>query len=136
MRFDRPDPPSSRLGFDARAIASIRRNLLANLWAAERDTSQSGLVETGRRNYAALRIPIREAQMEKWTRRKFFLSTLAGSVAASAVKAFGAGVPIAGLGTTVTTGTRATAREGVAAQGKRPLIISAHNGLPHLDGGR
>src|SRR5579863_6016222 len=135
MRFDRPDPPSSRLGFDARVIASIRRNLLANLWAAERDTSQSGLVETGRRNYAALRIPIREAQMEKWTRRKFFLSTLAGSVAASAAKAFGAGVPIAGLGTTVTTGTRATAREGVAAQGKRPLIISAHNGLPHLDGG-
>lgn len=102
---------------------------------AERNPSQSGLVETGRRNYAALRIAIGEAQMEKWTRRKFFLSTLAGSVAASAAKAFGAGVPIDGLGTTVATGSRATAREGVAAQGKRPLIISAHNGLPHLDGG-
>lgn len=68
--------------------------------------------------------------MDKWTRRKFFLSTLAGTVAASAGKFFG-GAPAAEAGNKLqTNGT------GVGAtQGKRPLIISAHNGLPHLEGG-
>lgn len=65
--------------------------------------------------------------MEKWTRRKFFASTLAGSVAASAGKLFGA------------AGVRAANDEPQGAartgNGTRPLIISAHNGLKHLDDG-
>jgi N4-(beta-N-acetylglucosaminyl)-L-asparaginase len=64
--------------------------------------------------------------MEKWTRRKFFLSTLAGSVAASAGKLFGAIPP----GTTNNSSQAAHAENGT-----RPLIISAHNGLKHLDDG-
>jgi N4-(beta-N-acetylglucosaminyl)-L-asparaginase len=64
--------------------------------------------------------------MEKWTRRKFFLSTLAGSVAASAGKLFGAIPP----GTTNNSSQAAHAEKGT-----RPLIISAHNGLKHLDDG-
>ena len=61
--------------------------------------------------------------MEKWTRRKFFVSTLAGSLAASAGKLFG------GVGP---GNADATAQAG---KGTRPLIISAHNGLKHLDDG-
>ena len=68
--------------------------------------------------------------MDKWTRRKFFFSALAGSVAAGAGKFFG-GAPTADASTALQT--NATGNE--AAQGKRPLIISAHNGLPHLDNG-
>jgi N4-(beta-N-acetylglucosaminyl)-L-asparaginase len=64
--------------------------------------------------------------MEKWTRRKFFLSTLAGSVAASAGKLFGGVSP----GTTNNSSQAAHAEKGT-----RPLIISAHNGLKHLDDG-
>jgi N4-(beta-N-acetylglucosaminyl)-L-asparaginase len=64
--------------------------------------------------------------MEKWTRRKFFLSTLGGSVAASAGKLFGAIPP----GTTNNSSQAAHAEKGT-----RPLIISAHNGLKHLDDG-
>jgi N4-(beta-N-acetylglucosaminyl)-L-asparaginase len=64
--------------------------------------------------------------MEKWTRRKFFLSTLAGSVAASAGKLFGAIPP----GT-----TNNSSRAAHAEKGTLPLIISAHNGLKHLDDG-
>jgi len=64
--------------------------------------------------------------MEKWTRRKFFLSTLAGGVAAGAGKLFGA----------VSPGTANNASQAThTAKGTRPLIISAHNGLKHLDDG-
>jgi len=59
--------------------------------------------------------------MEKWTRRKFFVTTLAGGVAAGARRLFGA-----------------EARQASAAspaQGVRPLIISAQRGLKHLDHG-
>jgi N4-(beta-N-acetylglucosaminyl)-L-asparaginase len=64
--------------------------------------------------------------MEKWTRRKFFLSTLAGGVAASAGKLFGA----------VSPGTaNNSAQAAHAEKGTRPLIISARNGLKHLDDG-
>lgn len=65
--------------------------------------------------------------MEKWTRRRFFLSTLAGGVAASAGKPFG-GV----------AGARASgppAQAAGQAKGTRPLIVSAHNGLKHLEDG-
>jgi N4-(beta-N-acetylglucosaminyl)-L-asparaginase len=63
--------------------------------------------------------------MEKWTRRKFFLSTLAGSLAASTRGLFGA------------TPTKASQPQMGAGsgKGKRPTIISAHNGLHHLDAG-
>lgn len=64
--------------------------------------------------------------MEKWTRRKFFVSTLAGTVAASAGKLFGA----------VSPGTANNSAQAARAEkGARPLIISARNGLKHLDDG-
>jgi N4-(beta-N-acetylglucosaminyl)-L-asparaginase len=67
--------------------------------------------------------------MEKWTRRKFFLATLAASAAASTRRLFGASVPA----------KRKPGPEpevfAPPAQGTRPLIISAHNGVTHLDDG-
>jgi N4-(beta-N-acetylglucosaminyl)-L-asparaginase len=67
--------------------------------------------------------------MEKWTRRKFFLATLAASAAASTRRLFGASVPA----------KRKPGPEpevfAPSAQGTRPLIISAHNGVTHLDDG-
>lgn len=66
--------------------------------------------------------------MEKWTRRKFFLSTLAGSLAASARGLFGATIPKA-----IAAGSGA--QRITFPIFKRPTIISAHNGLHHLDAG-
>jgi N4-(beta-N-acetylglucosaminyl)-L-asparaginase len=66
--------------------------------------------------------------MEKWTRRKFFLSTLAGGLAASTRRLFGAAVP-----PTAEFLPQASAQG--SAQGVRPLIISAANGVQHLDEG-
>ncbi len=65
--------------------------------------------------------------MEKWTRRKFFLASLAGSAAAAAGKLFGAasGPGAGGLGTAAAA----------QAKGARPLIISAANGVKWLDRG-
>ncbi|HXT87439.1 MAG TPA: N(4)-(beta-N-acetylglucosaminyl)-L-asparaginase [Verrucomicrobiae bacterium] len=70
--------------------------------------------------------------MQIWTRRKFFLGALAGGVAAGTGKLFGATLPR----------SAADAESSVSASmpsssvtGKRPCIISAHNGLPHLDRG-
>jgi N4-(beta-N-acetylglucosaminyl)-L-asparaginase len=54
--------------------------------------------------------------MDNWTRRKFFLTTLAGSVAAGARNLLGGQAPAAQT----------------AAQGTRPLIISSRNGLNAL----
>jgi N4-(beta-N-acetylglucosaminyl)-L-asparaginase len=60
--------------------------------------------------------------MEKWTRRKFFLSTLAGSIAASSRNLFAA--------------TPRSASPALQSKsGARPLIISSANGFAHLDGG-
>ena len=58
--------------------------------------------------------------MEKWTRRRFFLASVAGGIAASARCLAGAVNPSEGAG---------------PGQGIRPLIISAHRGLPYLDAG-
>jgi N4-(beta-N-acetylglucosaminyl)-L-asparaginase len=66
--------------------------------------------------------------MELWSRRKFFLTSLAGSAIASAGKLFG-GTPANG------SGASALASLTAAAQGKRPLIISSANGLRALDKG-
>ena len=67
--------------------------------------------------------------MELWSRRKFFLTSLAGSALASAGKLF-AGTP-GGNGTTEDL----AAVSGAAAQGKRPIIISSANGVNALQKG-
>ena len=66
--------------------------------------------------------------MELWSRRKFFLTSLAGSAVASAGKLFGR---------TLANGSESPALAGLAppAQGKRPLIISSANGLHALGAG-
>src|SRR5258708_4639906 len=66
--------------------------------------------------------------MDLWPRRKFFLTSLAGSAVASAGKLFGRTLP---------NGSEAPtpASPAPAAQGKRPLIISSANGLHALGAG-
>jgi N4-(beta-N-acetylglucosaminyl)-L-asparaginase len=66
--------------------------------------------------------------MKLWSRRKFFLASLAGSAVAGAGKLFGRTLPNNG---------EAAASGGLAAaaQGKRPLIISSANGLHALGAG-
>src|SRR5690348_14958899 len=66
--------------------------------------------------------------MELWSRRKFFLTSLTGSVVASAGKLFG-GTRSNGGGPT------ALATLAAPAPGQRPLIISSANGLRALDKG-
>src|SRR6202521_2000659 len=68
--------------------------------------------------------------MELWSRRKFFLTSLAGSAVAGAGKLFG-------RTWSDSNGAAATVRAfpGSPAQGKRPLIISSANGVHALDKG-
>jgi N4-(beta-N-acetylglucosaminyl)-L-asparaginase len=68
--------------------------------------------------------------MEKWTRRKFFVSTVAGGIAATTKRLFGAGDPAFAKSSEFSE-----AEPAAAPQGVRPLIISAANGFPHLDDG-
>ncbi|HUK31396.1 MAG TPA: N(4)-(beta-N-acetylglucosaminyl)-L-asparaginase [Candidatus Acidoferrum sp.] len=74
--------------------------------------------------------------MKNWTRRKFFLTTLAGGVAASAQKLLGKT-----LGDAKGDSFPANALDPrplapqSAAKGARPLIISSSNGFRHLDKG-
>jgi N4-(beta-N-acetylglucosaminyl)-L-asparaginase len=63
--------------------------------------------------------------MERWTRRRFFLTSLAGSAAASVGKLFGKTLP----------GEAPEPPGAPAAQGTRPLIISSANGVHALDKG-
>ncbi|MGC1619521.1 MAG: N(4)-(beta-N-acetylglucosaminyl)-L-asparaginase [Candidatus Acidiferrum sp.] len=70
--------------------------------------------------------------MEIWSRRKFFLASLASSFAASAGKLFARPV-LAGAGGLSSSG--AVAPLPAAAQGTRPIIISSANGLHALDKG-
>jgi N4-(beta-N-acetylglucosaminyl)-L-asparaginase len=67
--------------------------------------------------------------MDLWSRRKFFLASLAGSAAVSAHKLFGR------YTNTAAGATPFSPNGGNAAQGKRPLIISSANGLHALDRG-
>ena len=67
--------------------------------------------------------------MELWSRRKFFLTSLAGTAIASANKLFGRTMP---GGDSVPALANITS---AAATGKRPLIISSANGLHALDKG-
>lgn len=66
--------------------------------------------------------------MANWTRRKFFLATLAGGIAAKTQRLFGAEAPrpISGYAGNPAAGE---------TKGTKPLIISAANGVMHLDGG-
>jgi N4-(beta-N-acetylglucosaminyl)-L-asparaginase len=66
--------------------------------------------------------------MELWSRRKFFLTSLAGSAVASAGKLFGRTLPNDNEAHTL-------ASLAPPAQGKRPLIISSANGLHALGAG-
>src|SRR5580692_13091609 len=70
----------------------------------------------------------RRNRMEKWTRRKFFLSTLAGSLAAGSRRLFGASIPL-------TDNSFPETNPQVSAKGVRPLIVSAANGFQHLNDG-
>jgi len=71
--------------------------------------------------------------MELWTRRKFFLTSLAGSTLASAGKLFGRSADAAGLANSLPGFLENAGPQ--AAQGKRPLIISSANGVHALDRG-
>jgi len=62
--------------------------------------------------------------MQLWSRRKFFLTSLASSAVAGVGKLFGAASPV-----------HAEVATPVATSGKRPLIISSANGLHALDKG-
>jgi N4-(beta-N-acetylglucosaminyl)-L-asparaginase len=67
--------------------------------------------------------------MELWSRRKFFLTSLAGSAIAGVGKFFGSTPP------GNSSGASALANPAAATQGKRPLIISSANGLHALGKG-
>jgi N4-(beta-N-acetylglucosaminyl)-L-asparaginase len=66
--------------------------------------------------------------MELWSRRKFFLTSLAGSAVATTGKLFGRSLPNS-------SNTHTLASLASAPQGKRPLIISSANGLHALGAG-
>src|SRR6202162_6573081 len=67
--------------------------------------------------------------MEIWSRRRFFLTSLAGSAVASANKLFAGDIERGN------PPTRLPPAAETPAQGKRPLIISSANGLHALDRG-
>lgn len=68
-----------------------------------------------------------------WTRRKFCVSALTGGIAASAGGVFGA---VAAKDEKNASGAFAAVKpQQAASNGKRPCIISAMNGLHHLDAG-
>jgi N4-(beta-N-acetylglucosaminyl)-L-asparaginase len=69
--------------------------------------------------------------MEIWSRRKFFLTSLAGSAVASAGRLFGAVTPNGNSAAPGASGPASLA----PAQGKRPIIISSANGLHALGKG-
>src|SRR6202171_758340 len=69
--------------------------------------------------------------MDLWSRRKFFLTSLAGGAASGANKLFGRDIDPGNLSQPLPPNVE---NENVA-QGKRPLIISSANGLHALDRG-
>src|SRR2546422_7330075 len=69
--------------------------------------------------------------MERWSRRRFFLTSLASSIAAGASKLFGKEVQ-AGNGTNARAENLASM---LPPQGVRPLMISSANGVNALDRG-
>jgi N4-(beta-N-acetylglucosaminyl)-L-asparaginase len=74
--------------------------------------------------------------MNNWTRRKFFLTTLAGGVTAGAQRLFGASLSNAnGKGPAADALDPFPLAPQAPAKGTRPIIISASNGFRHLDKG-
>ncbi|MGH9808814.1 MAG: N(4)-(beta-N-acetylglucosaminyl)-L-asparaginase, partial [Terriglobia bacterium] len=74
--------------------------------------------------------------MESWTRRRFFLTSLAGSFVAGAGKLFGRALPSSDAAAASGAAQAATAaKPAVAVTAKRPIIISSLNGLNYLDRG-
>src|SRR6266536_5230746 len=75
--------------------------------------------------------------MELWSRRKFFITSLAGSAVAGVNKLFGQArpQPAEGRQPPVRYTDYVVAQRGMSAQGKRPLIISSANGVRSLDKG-
>jgi hypothetical protein len=72
--------------------------------------------------------------MELWSRRKFFLSSIAGSAIAGANKLFG-GTLSNGNGTAALANRDSAAQGKPVTAGKRPVIISSANGLHALGAG-
>ena len=70
--------------------------------------------------------------MGLWTRRKFFVGSLVGGALAGAGRLFGRGLEIA---ETMNAGVAASGREGPAAGGTRPVMISSANGVNALGKG-
>jgi N4-(beta-N-acetylglucosaminyl)-L-asparaginase len=70
--------------------------------------------------------------MERWSRRKFFQASVAGSAAASVGKLFGRALPGESSASSLTASGLGNA---VAAQGARPIIISSANGINALGRG-
>jgi len=66
--------------------------------------------------------------MDLWSRRKFFLTSLAGSAAAGVSNLFARTTPLE-------TGSNGAPGRAAAAQGNRPLIISSANGVKALGRG-
>lgn len=74
--------------------------------------------------------------MSNWTRRKFFLATLAGGVTASTQKLFGGSLPkISSANSTPQDRTLEPVKPKPAINGPRPLIVCSSNGFAHLDKG-
>jgi N4-(beta-N-acetylglucosaminyl)-L-asparaginase len=74
--------------------------------------------------------------MSLWSRRKFFLTSLAGSAAAGVANLFEQVPPVAAASNgTATPAGRNAGAAARAAQGKRPLIISSANGVKALGRG-
>jgi N4-(beta-N-acetylglucosaminyl)-L-asparaginase len=75
-----------------------------------------------------------EATMTDWTRRRFFLAGLAGGLAASGRSLFGAAFGAGDGASRNGFAAREAGPQSVAAKA-RPIIISAANGVTHLDDG-
>jgi N4-(beta-N-acetylglucosaminyl)-L-asparaginase len=72
--------------------------------------------------------------MSDWTRRRFFLTSAIGGLAASGRRLFGATLGSADAASRDAVAGHEAALQGVAAKA-RPIIISAANGVAHLDDG-
>src|ERR1700685_2434487 len=73
--------------------------------------------------------------MNDWSRRKFFLATVVGGVAAGAQKLFGAAGPAVDDAKAAEDVRESVAPQAASTKGTRPLIVVAANGFQHLDKG-
>jgi N4-(beta-N-acetylglucosaminyl)-L-asparaginase len=86
-----------------------------------------GLYSGASQSFAS--IVIQEERMSLWSRRKFFLTSLAGTAAAGTSNLLRASVP----GSATATATFVT--QSTPAKGKRPVMISSANGVHALQKG-